>query len=231
MFFFFHLFTGVVLGLLIGDLLSDNRWIVPCIVGAVIPDIVDKPLNFILVPAVNGNGRFLFHNLLVLLILMAIGLLLWNYYSSPIILSLDIGILSHQILDSMWTDPVRWLYPLLGPYLKNFTAPPDFIFTLLGSDLFNPSEWIIIVLLGLCVLLYVKYRKNIAENPKTGAILKACLLLCALVCCMLGGIAIGRGLARQPLAFTGYTNPLEYIMGGIVIVLAAYVSWRLHDKI
>jgi membrane-bound metal-dependent hydrolase YbcI (DUF457 family) len=231
MFFFFHLFTGVVLGLLIGDLLSDRRWIIPCIIGAVLPDIIDKPLNFILDPAVNGNGRFLFHNLLVCALLMLIGLLLWIYYTSPIVLALDIGILSHQILDSMWMDPVRWLYPLLGPYPTNNTTPPDFIFSLLGSDLFNPSEWIIIVLLTLCALLYFEYRQKIVEDPKTRPILKGSLLICALICCILGGIWIGRGLARQPLAFTGYTNPVDYLMGGFIICLAAYVFWRLHQKI
>ncbi len=154
MFFFFHLVTGIILGFLIADLLHDRRWIVPCVIGAVLPDIVDKPLNYILLPAVSGNGRFLFHNLVVFAILLVAGLLLWKYYRSPLVLALDTGILSHQILDSMWTEPVRWLYPLLGPYPAQAVQPPDYLFDLLLTDLYNPVEWVLIILCTCVLVLY-----------------------------------------------------------------------------
>jgi hypothetical protein len=240
MFFFFHIFAGVILGLLISDFLSDRRWIVPCVIGAVLPDIIDKPLNFILFPSINGDGRFVFHNLLVFAFLLVVGLLVCKYYKSPVILALDIGILSHQILDSMWTDPVRWVYPLLGPYPTHNTTYPNFIFFLLETNLFNRSEWIIIVLLGLSALLYFKYRQKIVENPKIRAILKKGLLLCTLICCIVGGFFIIRGLGnniigsrliRLLLAFTGYSALLDFLMGGVVFFLAAYVTWRLRQKI
>jgi membrane-bound metal-dependent hydrolase YbcI (DUF457 family) len=230
MFFFFHFFTGVVLGLLIWDVLNDKRWIIPCIIGAVIPDIVDKPLNFILLPAVNGNGRFLFHNLLICAFLMVIGLLLWFYYASPYILALDIGILSHQILDTMWADPVRWAYPLFGPYPAMNNTPSDFIFSLLNRDLFTPSEWILIAVLGACALVYIFFGRKMMEHPKTRRILAVCLLAGAYLCCAIGAIWIGTGLGRKTIAFTGYTAPGDYIMGGCVIIIAAYVCWRLYRR-
>ena len=240
MFFFFHLFTGIVLGLLIGDLISDRRWIIPCVIGAILPDVIDKPLNFIVFPAINGAGRFLFHNLLVLIVLTVIGFLVWNYYRSPVILALDIGILSHQILDSMWTEPVRWLYPLLGPSPAEDASAPDFIISLLEKELFNPSEWIMLILLGLGLLAYFKYRHTISTSPATRSILKGALMICTLICCLLGGFLISRGLGidilgrrlnRLFMFFTGYGAPLDYLMGGVVIILAAYVSWRFYRNI
>jgi len=231
MFFFFHLFTGLVLGLLLFDLADDKRWILPCIIGAVLPDIIDKPLNFLLIPAVNGNGRFLFHNLLICAFLMVIGLLLWIYYASPYILALDIGVLSHQVLDTMAADPVRWFFPLLGPYPANSAAPPDFIFSLLDSDLVTPSEWIIVALLGVCVVLYLFSGRKIAENPLARDVLKGCLLAGAFLSCAAGAVWIGTGLGGTTLAFTGYTAPGDYFMGGGVILLAGYVCWRLYRRV
>ena len=154
MFFFFHLVTGIILGFLMSDLRKDRRWIAPCMIGAVLPDLVDKPLGYLLFPSANLGGRFLFHNLFVFAILLVAGLLLWKYSASPVILALDIGILTHQILDSMWTMPTYWLYPLLGPYPAHPMSPPDYIFDLLGTDLYNPSEWILIIICTCALLLY-----------------------------------------------------------------------------
>jgi membrane-bound metal-dependent hydrolase YbcI (DUF457 family) len=200
MFFFFHLVTGIILGLLIADLLHDRRWIVPCIIGAILPDIVDKPLNFILLPALNGNGRFLFHNLIVFAILLAVGLLLWKYYTSPLIVALDIGILSHQILDSMWTEPVRWLYPLLGPYPASEAAPPDYLFDLLKTDLFNPVEWIFIIV-GICALVLYWQRTPLFAAATRHKKAADTLLKCGeIVLWLFCGIVFAYALLNLPLS-------------------------------
>ena len=186
MFFFFHLVTGIILGLLIGNFLNDRKWILPCIIGAVLPDIIDKPLNFILLPAVNGEGRFLFHNLIILVILLGAGLLLWKYYASLVLLSLDIGILSHQVLDSMWREPVQWLYPLLGPYPTQAAAPPDHLLYLLATDLYNPTEWILFFVCIGALLLY--WYRNLfitaaAHHKKSlGIFLKCAEIMLWVIC-------------------------------------------------
>ncbi len=225
MFFFFHLVTGIILGLLIADLLCDRRWIVPCVIGAVLPDIVDKPLNYILLPAVNGNGRFLFHNLIVFAIILVAGLLLWKYYRSPLILALDIGILSHQILDSMWTEPVRWLYPLLGPYPAQAASPPDYLFDLLLTDLYNPYEWVLIILCT-CILVLYWQRGPLAaaatrHKKAVGTLLKCAEIMLWVFC----GIVLAYGLLKMSL--TGLASGADQdAFTLVVIALAAILMIR-----
>jgi hypothetical protein len=226
MFFFFHLVTGIILGLLIGDILRDRRWIIPCVIGAVLPDIVDKPLNFILFPTLNGNGRFLFHNLIVFAILLVAGILVWKYYASPVILALDIGVLSHQILDSMWAEPRLWLYPLLGPYPAQPVHPPDYIFDLLAGDLNNPSEWVFIILCTFALVLYwqrVPLIAAVARHKKAGDTLLKCAAVVLWVLC---GIVLACGLFKIPLTVLSIKNTDQYAFTAVVIALAAILMVR-----
>jgi inner membrane protein len=226
MFFFFHLATGIILGLLIAEVLRDRRWIVPCVIGAVLPDIFDKPLNFILIPTLNGNGRFLFHNFIVFLILLAAGLLFWKYYRSPVVVALDIGILSHQILDSMWAEPKFWLYPLLGPYPAHPAYSPDFIFDLLGTDIYNPSEWIFIVLCTCALLLYWQRGRLAAAATRhkkaAGTLLKSAEAVLWVLC----GMVIACGLLKIPLEDLAISNPDQYAFTAVILALAVLLLMR-----
>ncbi|MDD1679205.1 MAG: hypothetical protein LUO93_08520 [Methanomicrobiales archaeon] len=62
MFFFFYLLIGFLTGLLIGDLFRDYRWVIPCAVGAVLPDLLDKPPGMwcsALLSTMEGSGLIL----------------------------------------------------------------------------------------------------------------------------------------------------------------------------
>jgi hypothetical protein len=224
MFFFFHLITGIILGLLLGDLLKDRRWIIPCVIGAVLPDLVDKPLGYIILPSV-GYGRFFFHNLIIFAILLVAGLLLWKYYSSPVVLALDIGVLSHQILDSMWTDPRTWLYPLLGTPAAHI-PPPDYLLYLLETDLYNPAEWVIIL---VCISGLVLYRSRgslttaAAHHKKKICFLLKCMEIVLWVFC---GIILACGLLKVPLSDLAVKSADQYAITIIVITLAAILIIR-----
>ena len=63
------------------------------------------------------------------------------------------------------------------------------------------------------------------------AILKTGLLLCAWVFLLLAGIVLGKAAIGQNLPFTSWTQPEQSMIGGIVFILAAYVTWRLHCRI
>jgi hypothetical protein len=235
MFFFFHLVTGIIVGLLIGDLLNDRRWILPCIIGAALPDIIDKPLNFLLLPAVNGDGRFLFHNLIIFAILLVAGLLLWNYRASPVIMALDIGILSHQVLDSMWLEPVRWLYPLLGPYPVQTTAPQENLLYLLATDLFNPSEWILIIVC-ICALFLYWYRISfiaaaVQHKKALGTLLKCAEVLLWVICgiVFLAGLLILSLQGRTEFRIDLFAITISVILLAVFLIRRWAAAFKTTD--
>jgi inner membrane protein len=91
----------------------DYRFI---LLGALLPDIIDKPLGLILLPDVLANGRTFLHSLLFLLLtLLAAALIyrkqrqLWGFY-------IALSVLMHLIMDAMWTDPVTLYWPFLGGF-------------------------------------------------------------------------------------------------------------------
>jgi membrane-bound metal-dependent hydrolase YbcI (DUF457 family) len=128
MFLFFHLFTGIVLGLLMGDLLHDRRWVIPFAIGAVLPDLIDKPIGNLFFADLFGNGRIFMHSLIASCALLVIGYGIRKRWADPAVLAIATGVLSHQVLDLMWKDPASWYYPLPGqfPYRREITMSLSF---------------------------------------------------------------------------------------------------------
>jgi membrane-bound metal-dependent hydrolase YbcI (DUF457 family) len=229
MYFFFHLLTGIILGFLIADLFHDRRWLLPCAVGAVLPDLIDKPVGFIIFGGVIDNGRIWCHSLLVAAIVLLAGLLVWKVKKTPVLVAAAIGILSHQLLDLMWRQPSTWYYPLAGPFER--TMLHGNLFTLLMGEVSNPTEWILAALIAIIIMFLVNPRRITAmihNNPhrvqgilETGSVL---LLVPA-------GIIIGFGMVRRSLPYIGWIRPEEYFIGGIVIALAAYLLWRWQSRL
>jgi hypothetical protein len=154
MFFFFHLLIGLLIGVLMGDLLQDRRWVIPCALGAVLPDLIDKPLGYLVFGATLDNGRIWFHTLLILGIVLAIGIIFWLYRRIPLGLGIGLGILSHQLLDFMWLMPSTWFYPALGPFPIHSQSGQ--IWTLLLRELYNPVEWVTFGVVALGFLTFLR---------------------------------------------------------------------------
>jgi membrane-bound metal-dependent hydrolase YbcI (DUF457 family) len=76
--------------------------------GALLPDIIDKPLGHLILP--QNNGRIFAHTILFALIVFTIGLL-WQKA-----MPLAYGVITHHLLDNMYLDPVSSLWPLMGPF-------------------------------------------------------------------------------------------------------------------
>jgi inner membrane protein len=92
------------------------------LIGAILPDIIDKPLGLFNI----GSGRSISHTLLFLLIFTLLGLILYAARKWKRILVLAAGILAHLILDSMWLNPHTFFWPFFG---SHFSAG-------------DPSEWL-----------------------------------------------------------------------------------------
>jgi len=229
MYFFFHLFTGVILGFLIGDLLEDRRWILPCAVGAVLPDLIDKPLGHLLFPATIGYGRIYSHTFLVVVIILVCGLAIWMKKRDPGLIALGIGMFSHQILDQMWLAPHNWYFPLFGPFTGH--SSEDFLWIVMWQELKNPFE-LILAAIAIVFILAVIYRHKIGNiiNRHANA-LSLIMSFSAIMLCSLAGILIGWGFARHKLPDIGWGTPNDLIIGGIVIALTACLVWRWKNLV
>ncbi|MDP4088954.1 MAG: metal-dependent hydrolase [Bacillota bacterium] len=86
--------------------------------GALLPDLIDKPseflLNFIFYGKVSVSGRLLAHTLVFSLIIILAGCIIFYRSQDPNMLILGIGSLIHIQLDLMWLFPSTYLYPFLG---------------------------------------------------------------------------------------------------------------------
>lgn len=111
-----HLFVGLILGLAIADRLGDRRLLGLSALGAVLPDLLDKPVGHILLAGSLNSGRIIGHGLLFLALLLVAGVALNKRRGSFALLAVAVGVVSHQVLDAMWAMPVTWYFPLLGPY-------------------------------------------------------------------------------------------------------------------
>lgn len=138
-----HLFIGLVLGLAIADRLDDRRIIGFSALGAVLPDLLDKPVGHILLAESLNFGRIIGHGLLFLALLLIVGVALRRRRGSFVLLAVAAGVASHQVLDAMWAMPVTWYFPLLGPYEPGeFTG--YFGNAILG-EVSSLSEWLFLL--------------------------------------------------------------------------------------
>ncbi len=241
MYFFFHLLAGTILGLLIGDLLGDKRWVIPCAIGSGLPDLVDKPLWLVFQSI--GTGRIYGHTLLAALALGILGLLVMKFWESPVIAGMSAGVISHQILDSMWLEPRNWFYPALGEFHRYDNASD--IISLLMSEITNPVE--IVLFIALCAGMGIVFSHDrladlVAGHTRTVRVLLACGIAELL---LLSGIFIGlsRGTLTLILSgiiiefrgkylssYLGWSRPDEFLLGAIISALAAVVLWRWLRK-
>ncbi len=117
MFLFGHL--GITLGiavLLFRVLkIEPNRELYGAVlVGAILPDLIDKPIGEILLADSLSNGRIFAHTLLFALILLLIGLYVYKRHGELWGLLLGGAALLHLCEDQMWLIPETLLYPLFG---------------------------------------------------------------------------------------------------------------------
>ena len=225
MHFFFHLFTGIILGLLLADILGDEGWLLPCAFGAVLPDLVDKPVGYVLLPGVIGYGRFLFHSLPVALGILATGIILWRRRGSVIVLAVALGVLFHQFLDTMWRQPAGWLDPLLGPVTGHRPIPPYYFLTLLRQNFEDPWELFLGCVFVVCLLSYLERDRvvGVATAHPRGTV----LVLGGAGLCLgfLSGAVLLLGIVGRYLGHRGPPPDLVLIFT-VVFALAALLAFR-----
>lgn len=149
---FCHLFAGIVIGLIIYKITKQRSAVLACGFGAILPDLIDKPLgHFILADSLN-SGRIYAHTLLMLMIFVIIGLYYWRKKSSYSVLAISAGISSHIVLDEVWKSPVTLFWPLNGPFeMSDFES---YFTTFAVKEISSVSEWVFAIMI-ICILIVV----------------------------------------------------------------------------
>jgi inner membrane protein len=128
------------------------------LVASLLPDIIDKPIGFIIFPDVFGTGRLFAHTLAFPLALGLAGAWLYRSRRSLVLLTLAYGAAMHLILDAMWRSPVTLLWPLEGPlphgggadgwlagvFATLMTNPAAYLPEIAGAILLVPFLWIVV---------------------------------------------------------------------------------------
>ncbi len=165
MFLLGHL--GLTLALVVGarrwvDVRVDYRLL---LVGALLPDLIDKPLSLIF----GIGGRNFAHTLVFALALTALFLLLRPRSSSKsgagmwtvAVLALAIGTWTHLLFDRMWALPEILLWPFLG---LAFPLDPFDLFSLLEG--YRDPFVLVGDVLGAVALLYIAWRHRLHRKGR-----------------------------------------------------------------
>ena len=97
------------------------------LVGAILPDIIDKPLGA-LFASTFGSGRLFCHSLLFVLLITLFGLYLYRR-GKAWLLTISFGCFIHLTLDEMWLMPQTFLWPLYGLSFEQFD-PSGYVWSL-----------------------------------------------------------------------------------------------------
>ena len=84
------------------------------LLGALLPDIIDKPLSEVIFSPYFHSGRIFGHTLLLLIILVMVGIARYRSKGDTRILLLALGCAAHLIADAIWQYPATVFWPLLG---------------------------------------------------------------------------------------------------------------------
>lgn len=167
---FWHLgLTAGIVFLTLGRRRIDYRVV---LVGAIVPDLIDKPIGRIFFADQFENSRIFAHTFL-----FAIGLLLVIQLATRGAIArrwfvLPIAILIHLALDGMWNDPVTLFWPFFG---FDFPRVPveNYWWEVLLRPLEHPIEGLK-ELSGIAVLIYMGFayelhkRERLREFLRTG---------------------------------------------------------------
>ncbi|WP_319507393.1 metal-dependent hydrolase [uncultured Methanolobus sp.] len=135
-----------------------NYWYVAT--GSMLPDIIDKPVGMILFKETFASGRIFAHTLLFVLVLAIAGYYLYSRRKDARVLILAGGGFVHQMLDSMWSSPETFLWPLLGWEFARkvqYVSFWQYLFTAYGNLANISNQYILLLLMseifGLAVTL------------------------------------------------------------------------------
>jgi membrane-bound metal-dependent hydrolase YbcI (DUF457 family) len=138
----------------------DYRWVA---FGALLPDIIDKPLGKIILAETIGSGRIYAHTLLFVILLAVAGYLYYQKKEQNCFLVLAGASFCHLLEDRMWNSPRVFFWPLFGWSFSKDTGYSSFFeyFMKIFSRAYDPGSLGVfvpeIIGLGITLLFAVNY--------------------------------------------------------------------------
>lgn len=221
MFFFAHAFLGILIGLGFWQITGDRRALPLCILSAVLPDLLDKPLA-LMFPGLFGAARTIAHSLLFFTLVFIAGFLVWQYRHTLLGMACACCILSHQVLDAMWSVPVTWFFPLCGPF-PSFIIP-DYVDHYFWLQISSLSEWIFAFACIVILICWSMSVSHILSPVLTKQQIASSRIFVSLLLGIMGVYLIVFAPAAVPHAFFAPTyDPVTDVMAGIMALCGAVV--------
>ncbi len=122
-------------------------------IGALLPDLIDKPVGRVIFASVLANGRMIGHTMLFSLILSLVGMYLYKKSNDRRGIALASGSFIHLLEDQMWAQPLTFFWPLFGLSFPRDTTDYtglEYLLIMLGKS-FEPefSQTFIAEILGI----------------------------------------------------------------------------------
>lgn len=215
MLFFAHLFLGAAIGLIILKYTHDKRAIITCIIGSGISDLVDKPIGYIY-PMLD-SGRTVFHTLAVFITIFAISIIIWKRWHNTLFIPFAIGILLHQITDTMWITPYWWYWPF-GRIVEQHYINPAYFTDFFTIEITSLSEWIFGIMIAILIIQKLKPLYSVS--------------LVAII--IMGSYSLWAGITNAVNLSTPYLSPdgnivlgLVSLAGATLIILSNIFEYRI----
>lgn len=170
MIFFGHLGITLLLGFLIFTSLKvkvDYRLL---LVGAILPDLIDKPIGHYLFYSTFQNGRIFAHSVLFVLLLTALAAYVERKYLYTGISVLALGAVAHLAEDQIWREPVTALWPLLGWQFPKLDIT-DYSGYILDALFHDPNAYVPEIV-GLIIIAGFVWRFELYRVERAKAFLK-----------------------------------------------------------
>jgi hypothetical protein len=169
---FWHLgLTAGIVFLTLGRRRIDYRVV---LLGAILPDLIDKPIGRVFFPDQFENSRLFGHTFLFAIALLLVIQLVTRGATARRWFVLPIAVLIHLALDGMWNEPVTLFWPLFG--LEFPRMPMENYWWEVFIRLFQHPIEGLKELAGLAVLLYMSFayelhkRTRLREFVRTGTL-------------------------------------------------------------
>jgi membrane-bound metal-dependent hydrolase YbcI (DUF457 family) len=158
MIFFGHLGFTLLFVFVVFYFLKENVDYRLALLGAILPDLLDKPIGDYLFYSLFQNGRIFGHTLLFVFVLAAAGYYVNRKYAMGSAELLALGALLHITEDQMWAAPQTLLWPLLGWEFPKYDLE-NYAGYILYQLLHEPSAYVPEVI-GVAILAaFVAYFK------------------------------------------------------------------------